>query len=643
MSSYNHFGCSWCGGPFNGRNCPGCSSVGSGNEFVYDPNPYSYNETPNFFNQPPQHQYETYSCELCGDSPHYGFDCQIRTPLVYEQDPCNNQNFSNDQSPYYSPSQPQQFDCCEVYGGPHFSSNCQIRNLLVYEPNPSNNYDFPSFNQPPQYHIDNSQQFDCCEHYGGPPYAFDYQTSNVFYEHEPYENHDSFSFDQPSQFTPPQPLPLSELNRRELITQMIEFNKIQKQVIMDFQNEMNCLKKMLNLTNSNQDPPVDLYDLKRSDEGDNEINSFTKEPLDTLLMGDEVISTILERENDEFIKSSVDDLVPIPRESEVTSVYDDLECDMPVTIPLPTSAVREEVFDINSPLGEYVVDFLMENEDVAGLPRHLVKYLFNHLLKNPSLTKGMSDEPLGDDTKPRSYDEFEDISSLDPPELTPVNDEPTLLVTLPLPCTNVLGDAIVDIDLLLGEQLDTLLTGDREIDFNPIREIEELEPLLVDDPVTVPRVFDDPLGNSVSMYRSSETSDLFEELIAEIGLDDSIPIGIDDRYYDLEGDILYFEQLLNEDSSSDVSPSLLPTEPSLLVTPLPDPKQICLREVERFDPFFSLTRSGNMTRVMETPSLGFHHMSSPRPAAYSPKEVMYHFYHPHLTSGDGFDHGPKMK
>ncbi|GJU10849.1 hypothetical protein Tco_1133245 [Tanacetum coccineum] len=391
---------------------------------------------------------------------------------------------------------------------------------------------------------------------------------------------------------------------------------------MDFQNEMNCLKKMLNLTNSNQDPPVDLYDLKRSDEGDNKINSFNKEPLDTLLMRDDVIITILKRENDKFIKSSADDLVPIPRESKVTSVYDDLECDMPVTIPLPTSDVREEVFDINSPLGEYVVDFLMENEDVASLPRHLVKYLFNHLLKNLSLTKGMSDEPLGDDTKPRSYDEFEDISSLDPPELTPVIDEPNLLVTLPLPCTNVLGDAIVDIDLLLGEQLDILLTGDREIDFNPIREIEELERLLADDPVLVPRVFDDPLGNSDSMSRSSKTSDLFEELIAEISLDDSILIGIDDRYYDSGGDILYFEQLLNEDSSSDVSPSLLPTESSLLVTPLPDPKQICLREVERFNLFFSLTQPGNMARVIETPSLGFHHMPSPRPTAYSPKEEL---------------------
>ncbi|GJU49808.1 hypothetical protein Tco_1219363 [Tanacetum coccineum] len=236
-----------------------------------------------------------------------------------------------------------------------------------------------------------------------------------------------------------------------------QFNINQEKLNMDFQNELNSLQEMMNLINSNQDPPVDLYHLEGSDKGDNKIDSLTKEPLDTLLMRDEVISTTPEKENDEFIKSSVDDLVPIPRESEVTSVYDDLECDMPITIPLPTTDVREEDFDINSPLGEQVVDFLMENVDVAGLPRHLVKQLFSHLLKNLSLAKEMSDEPLGDDSKPRSYDvtflnplfdfnddstlcydnplfdeEFEDISSLDPPESTPVIDETTLLVT-PLP------------------------------------------------------------------------------------------------------------------------------------------------------------------------------------------------------------------
>ncbi|GJS43311.1 hypothetical protein Tco_0568354 [Tanacetum coccineum] len=207
---------------------------------------------------------------------------------------------------------------------------------------------------------------------------------------------------------------------------------------MDFQNELNCLQEMLNLGNSNQDPPVDLYDLKGSDDGDNEIDSLTTEPSNTFLMGDEVISIIPKRENDEFIKSSVDDLVPIPRESKVTSVCDDLECDLPVNTPLPTIDVREEDFDINSPLGEQVVDFLIKNMDVANLPRHLVKQLFGLLVKNLSSTKRMSDELLGDDSKPRSYnvtfsnplfdfnddytlcydnplfdEELEDISSLD--------------------------------------------------------------------------------------------------------------------------------------------------------------------------------------------------------------------------------------
>nr|GEV51332.1 retrovirus-related Pol polyprotein from transposon TNT 1-94 [Tanacetum cinerariifolium] len=54
MSSYNHFRCSCCEGPFNGGNCPGCSSVGSGNEFVYDPNPNSFDNPLDFSYQSPQ-------------------------------------------------------------------------------------------------------------------------------------------------------------------------------------------------------------------------------------------------------------------------------------------------------------------------------------------------------------------------------------------------------------------------------------------------------------------------------------------------------------------------------------------------------------------------------------------------------------
>ncbi|GKF65893.1 hypothetical protein Tco_0192410, partial [Tanacetum coccineum] len=52
------------------------------------------------------------------------------------------------------------------------------------------------------------------------------------------------------------------------------------------------------------------------------------EPEDSLNMGDEHLSTIPEKEPDEFIKYSVEDLVPIPSESEDTSESDS-ECDLP--------------------------------------------------------------------------------------------------------------------------------------------------------------------------------------------------------------------------------------------------------------------------------------------------------------------------
>ncbi|GJY13382.1 hypothetical protein Tco_0382691 [Tanacetum coccineum] len=40
------------------------------NSFIYDSKPHSFNITPSVFNQPPQPQFETYLCELCGNNAH---------------------------------------------------------------------------------------------------------------------------------------------------------------------------------------------------------------------------------------------------------------------------------------------------------------------------------------------------------------------------------------------------------------------------------------------------------------------------------------------------------------------------------------------------------------------------------------------
>ncbi|GJX38986.1 hypothetical protein Tco_0252289 [Tanacetum coccineum] len=41
------------------------------NSFIYDSKPHSFNVSPSVFNQPPQPQFETYLCELCGNNAHY--------------------------------------------------------------------------------------------------------------------------------------------------------------------------------------------------------------------------------------------------------------------------------------------------------------------------------------------------------------------------------------------------------------------------------------------------------------------------------------------------------------------------------------------------------------------------------------------
>ncbi|GJX45310.1 hypothetical protein Tco_0261986 [Tanacetum coccineum] len=78
--------CGWCGNKLDDGFCSYCASK-DGNAFAYDPNPNSFDNSPNFSYPPPQPQFETYSCELCGNDSHYGYDCPSRVPLVYEPEP----------------------------------------------------------------------------------------------------------------------------------------------------------------------------------------------------------------------------------------------------------------------------------------------------------------------------------------------------------------------------------------------------------------------------------------------------------------------------------------------------------------------------------------------------------------------------
>ncbi|GKC00276.1 hypothetical protein Tco_0986412 [Tanacetum coccineum] len=83
--------CVRCGEPLYGHPCRWCTYERCGNDlrdgycflchsrngdsFTYDSTPNSFDNPPDFSYPPPQPQYVPYSCELCGNDAHYGYDC----------------------------------------------------------------------------------------------------------------------------------------------------------------------------------------------------------------------------------------------------------------------------------------------------------------------------------------------------------------------------------------------------------------------------------------------------------------------------------------------------------------------------------------------------------------------------------------
>ncbi|GJZ12421.1 hypothetical protein Tco_0547651 [Tanacetum coccineum] len=71
--------CQQCGCNEYDGVCFHCT-VGNGTQINFS-TPYSSNDSPNFANHPPQPQYETNICELCGNDAHFGYDCSPQVPF----------------------------------------------------------------------------------------------------------------------------------------------------------------------------------------------------------------------------------------------------------------------------------------------------------------------------------------------------------------------------------------------------------------------------------------------------------------------------------------------------------------------------------------------------------------------------------
>ncbi|GJU49953.1 hypothetical protein Tco_1219508 [Tanacetum coccineum] len=116
------------------------------------------------------------------------------------------------------------------------------------------------------------------------------------------------------------------------------------------------------------DEPAHIYLPPPGDDNDNLFTISllvlpTMEPENSLIMGDEDLHTILEKESDKFIKSSVEDLVPIPSESEDTS-DGDKECDLPFCDNLVTFS--NPLFDSNNDITSSDDESLPEEGDIES-------------------------------------------------------------------------------------------------------------------------------------------------------------------------------------------------------------------------------------------------------------------------------------
>ncbi|GJT35209.1 zf-CCHC domain-containing protein [Tanacetum coccineum] len=287
---------------------PSCVSnprpLGAGNEFVHDPNPFPYDNTPDFYDQPPQPQYETYSCELCENDHHYGSDCLPRFSLKYDQIP------------------PKEKSMALLLAEERF---LKIKQAVEEEQNQPENIQELLLKLINDLQILNGIQLKQEEH--AAKVSSQYWKPPIFYDDDDEE---------------------SSIPLRDIIS-----------------------KLPLSVTIT-PDLPI----------------------TDSLIMEDEHLRTIPEKESDEFIKSSVEDLVPIPSESEDTSESDS-DCDLPSCDDFsPINIPEEKSVTLSNPLFDSNDDFTSSDDE------------------------SLSDEDVPEDNNIESKDSY--VSNID---------EPALLVT----------------------------------------------------------------------------------------------------------------------------------------------------------------------------------------------------------------------
>ncbi|GKC55841.1 hypothetical protein Tco_1083439, partial [Tanacetum coccineum] len=442
--------------PLNGGFCSFCASR-AGNSFAYDPNPNSFDDSQNLSDYPPQLQYQTYSCELCGNDAHYGYDCPPQVPFypVVHQPP-------EEKSIEELKTMMQSY--CEI-----MSQQREQEAILLQD--------------------GEKQELLAEEHATNPS-----EPSPVSYFYN--ADYDNIS-------TPSTTYTIHLTKSATIIT-----------------NPSELTRRIYH----NHDI---FYDGDDDEEQRISFDAITPDfPItDSLSMGDKHLSTIPETESDGLIKSSVENLVPIPSESEDLSNIKS-ECDVPVCDDFTT--VSNPLFDADN-------DF-SSSDDKSFSDEDVPKEIYSN--------------PL--------FDEEIISTKIDPHHF---NVESGLIESLLNRDTLIISSSKFDslLEEFSGElaHIDLIPSGINEADFDHEEEILLVERLLYDNSSPrPPEEFNSENSDAIiepfspSLIPVDDSDSLMKEIDLFLTPDDSMPPGIENDDYDSEGDILFLEELLSNDSPS---------------------------------------------------------------------------------------------
>ncbi|GKA37427.1 reverse transcriptase domain-containing protein [Tanacetum coccineum] len=312
--------------------------------------------------------------------------------------------------------------------------------------------------------------------------------------------------------------------------------------IFDPEGDIRLLERLLNLDSTKDLPPphelnneifdpegdiLILENLLKDDPSEaknSEIDSLIKGPSDTFLMGDEDIKL--------NPPMDVDNLVPIPRVSEkpldsldsiletskmtITDPLFDFDSEFTLNLDNPILNIQNKESDESGT--ETIMDEVQINstQSTAQIPSPYEKLNFDLTMPKPILT--FSRFRYGIFGSHRVFD--------------------ILGPRLPFSLSYNFG-LVFSKEYLKFLSLNIFLLGDENADFDPERDILQLEKLLNDDPSS-------PLPPK-ELY--------FEDLkVIQSSIDTSLDF--EDDYYDTEGDFIYLESLLIKDTTHNLPPDV---------------------------------------------------------------------------------------